>query len=98
MRATLRFDQLGGDADALARAANAALKHVPYAEFAADPAYVRGLTLVGIARVASDDEDPAVFRQARDDVLGNTVREIFLSRMARHVVESEDGDRWLVRQ
>ena len=98
MRATFRFDQLGGDTHALARTANATLQDIPYAEFAANSTYVGRLTLIGKARVASDDEHPPVFRQARDNVLGDTVREIFLSCITRHVVESEDGDRRLVRQ
>ena len=62
MSATLRFDELGGDADAVARAANAAFEDIADAEFAANSAHIDRLPLVGEARVAGDDEDPVVLR------------------------------------
>ena len=86
-------DQLGGDADAVAGAANAALQHVAHAKLAPDLPHVDGLALVPEAGVAGDDEQLGEPRQLRDDVLGDAVAEVFLIRVATHAGEGENGDR-----
>ena len=78
MSATLRLDELSCDADAFARPAHAAFKDIAHPELAADPTHIDRLSLVGVARVAGDDENAVVLREARDDVLGDSVREVFL--------------------
>ena len=98
MGATLRLVELRCDADAFARAAHAAFEDIAHPELAADPTHIDRLSLVGVARVAGDDENAVVLREARDDVLGDPVREVFLVRVARHIVEGEHRDRRLFRQ
>src|SRR5690348_13347106 len=69
MRARLRLDQLGGDAQTIARLAHAALDDIVNAELSPDLADVDGLTLVDEARIARDHKQPLDARQAGDDVL-----------------------------
>ena len=59
MRAGRGIDQLAGDAHPAAGLAHAALEHVAHAELAADLPHVDGPALVGEARIAGDDEQPA---------------------------------------
>ena len=96
MRAGFGFDQLRGDAQPGARLAHAALQHVAHAEFAPDLPDVDRLALVGEARIARDHEQPLDARQAGDDVLDHPVDEIFLLRIAAHVLERQHRDRGLV--
>ena len=98
MRAGLRFDQLRGDAQAIARLAHAAFQHIAHAEFAPDLPDVDGPALVDEARIARDHEQPFDPRQAGDDVLDHAVGEIFLLRIAAHVLERQHRDRGLVGQ
>jgi hypothetical protein len=98
MSVTLRLDELACDTDAFARPAHAAFKDIAHPELAADPPHIDRLSLVGVARVAGDDEDAVVVRQARDDVLGDSVREVLLVRVARHITEGQHRDRRLFRQ
>ena len=86
-------DELGGDAHAVAALADAALQDVAHAKLASDAFDVDGLALVIERRIPRDDEEPAKLRQTRDDVLGNTVGEVFLLRVAAHIDERQDGDR-----
>ncbi len=96
MRPGRGVDQLPGDTHAVRRLAHAAFQHVTHAEFAADLLHVDGAALVGEARVAGDDEQPAIMRQRGDDVLHHAIGEIFLFRIAAQVLEGQHGDRWLV--
>ena len=92
------IDELGGDADAIASAANAAFEHVADAELATDLSDVGGLALVLEARIAGDDEQLGEARELGDDVFGDAVAEVFLAWVAAHVGEGKDGDRGLVGQ
>ena len=65
MMAGVRLDQLGRDAHPVARAPRAALDHVADAELAPDLLDRYRPPLVGEARVAGDDEEPAILRQRR---------------------------------
>ena len=92
------IDELGGDAHAVAGAADAALDHVAGAERAADLAHVRALAAEGERGVAGDHHEVAEARELRDDVLGDAVAEVGLFRIAAHVVERQHRDRGLVGQ
>ena len=96
MRAGRGFDQLPGDAHATAGFANAALKHIANAEFAADLLDIDGLAFVGEARIARDHEQRFEARERGDDVLDHAVGEIFLLGITAHVLERQHGDGWLV--
>src|SRR6185437_16334545 len=98
MRAGLRFDELSGDADAVARLAHAAFEHIAYAELAPDALDVDGLALVDEARIARDHEQPADAREAGDDILDHAVGEILLFGIAAEILEGQHGDRGPLRQ
>ena len=80
----------------LRRLAHAAFQHVAHAQLAAHLLHVDRPALVGEARVARDDEQPADARQRRDDVLDHAVGEIVLLGVAAQVQERQDGDGGLV--
>ena len=65
MAAGDRIDELRGDAQPVAGAADAAFEHVAHAKLARDLLHVDGAVLVDEARVAGDDEQPADARRAR---------------------------------
>ena len=67
--------------------AQAAFEDIAYAKLAADPLHVDCPTLVDKGRVASDDVEPPDPRQAGDEVLNDTVDEIFLLGIAIHIRE-----------
>ena len=98
MGAGLGIDKLSGDADLATRLAHAALEHVANAKLASDLLDVDRLALVGEARIAGDDEQRPEPRQSRDDVLDETIDEVFLLRVAAHVLERQHGNRRLVGQ
>src|SRR5262249_55498811 len=87
-----RVEELSRDAHAFCRFAYAALQHVAYAQLAAHLLYVYCPTLVGEARVARDDEQPAYARQRRDDVLHHAVGEVVLFRVSAQVLERQGGN------
>src|SRR5437868_3948052 len=64
-----RIDQLGGDPNPIAGAADAAFEDIADPEFAGDPGDFDGRSLVGERRAAGDDEEGAIARQRGDDVL-----------------------------
>ena len=64
MRAGRGIDELAGDAHPAARLAHAAFEHVADAELAPDLLHVHRPALVGEARIARDDEQPAHARRA----------------------------------
>ncbi len=66
-------DQLGGYAHPLSNLAHAAFEDVVNAKLLGDAAYVGRFPLIGEARIAGDDEEPADARQRRYQVLGDTV-------------------------
>src|SRR5438552_7186611 len=98
MRAGFGIDQLRGDAHPVAALAHAAFEHIAHAEFAADLLHIDRLALVGEARIAGDDEEPADAAERGDDLLDHAVGEILLLRVAARILERQDGDRRLVRQ
>jgi hypothetical protein len=96
MRAGLGFDQLDGDPHPPACFAHRAFEHVPDCELAPDLLYIDGLALVGEGRIAGDDEEPADAGERGDDLLDHAVREIFLLRVAAHILKRQYRDRRLV--
>ena len=92
------IDELSGNAHAVRRLADAAFQHVAHAQFAADLLHIDRPALVGEARIARDDEQPADARQGRDDVLDDAVGEIVLLGVAAQIHERQDGDRGPVRK
>ena len=98
MRAGEGVDQLRGDAHPAAALPDRAFEHIPHAELAPDLLHIDRSTLVGEARIAGDDEEPADARERGDDLLDHAVGEIFLLRVAAHVLERQHRDRRLVGQ
>src|SRR4029077_12294889 len=98
MSAGLRLDQLRGDADAITAPPDRALEDIAYAELSTDLLYIDRLALVREARIARDHEQPADAAERGDDLLDHAVGEVFLLRVAAHVLERQDRDRRLVGQ
>ena len=74
-----RLHQLRGDADAQPDPADAALDNVVGAEVVPDPADVIAVPLESKRRIASDNEERAVFGKRRNDVFGDAVRKVLCS-------------------
>src|SRR5882724_4275163 len=91
-----RVDQLCGDAHPTACFAHRSFEDIANAQFAPDLLHVDGLAFAGEARIAGDDEEPADTGECRDDLLDHSVGEIFLLRVAAHVLEWQHRDRRLV--
>src|SRR5580693_9660827 len=68
MRPVCRVDQLRGDADPAARFAHRAFENIAHTQFAADRLHIDRLALVGEARIAGDDEEPADAGECRNDL------------------------------
>ena len=97
MDAVRGIDQLPGDTNPVGDLSHAALEDISHAELACDSAHVDRFTFEGETRIARDDEEPALPGQARNNVLGQPVGEVFLFRIAAHVLKGQHGDRRLVR-
>lgn len=93
MRAGDGVDQLPGDAQPIAAAANATLEHIADAEVAADLADIDRLALVGEGGVARDHGEAAAAGKRGGDVLGNAIGKIILLRIAAHIGERQHRDR-----
>jgi hypothetical protein len=85
-------DQLGGNPHPTARFAHAAFDDVAHAQFLADLFYIDCLALVVERRVAGDDREGAPAGQHRDDVLGDSIGEEFLLRVAAEIGERQHRD------
>src|SRR5262249_58814892 len=59
---------------------------------------IDGSAFKGEARIASDDEQRFEQRKRRNDLLNHSVREVFLLRIAAHVLKRQHGDGRLVRE
>ncbi len=89
MMAAGGVDELRRDPDTIAAATCAAFDEIGGAEILADLRRVLRLALVGEGRIARDHGKPAPVGQRGDDVLGEAIDEIFLGRIAAHVVEGQ---------
>ena len=92
MGAGLGVDELRRDAEIVAGAPDAALKHIAHAELAPELGNVYRLALVLEGRVAREHAQVARPRQLGQDVLGQAVAEILLVCVAAQVDEGEDRD------
>src|SRR5262249_19560738 len=90
--AAVSLGELRADAQAAARFAHAAFEEVAHARPAAVLLHIDGRAFVGRAAGARDDEEPAHLRERGDDLLDHAVGEVFLVRVARHVLERQYGD------
>ena len=93
MHAGLRLDKLRGDAHTLAGLAHAPLQHIAHAKLAADLLHIDRASLVGEARIARDDEEPADPRQCCGDLLHHAVGKVVLLRIAAQIGERQNGER-----
>src|SRR6516165_8993255 len=96
MHSARRLDQLRGDPHAVPDLAQAAFKHIAYAELAADLLQINRAAFISKGRVAGDDVEPSEPRQPGDDVLDDTVDEILLLGIAAHIGERHHRNRWPV--
>ena len=92
------IDELRRDANAVRRLAHTSFHDVAHAQLTPNLLHVDRAPLVGEARIARDDEQPAHARQRRDDVLDDAVGEVFLLRITAQVLERQNGDRRRVRK
>jgi len=92
MRPAQRVDQLGGDAHSTACFAHRAFEDIADAELATDLLHIDRLALVGEARIAGDDEEPADAGERRDDLLNHAVGEVVLLRIGAQIGEGENRD------
>src|SRR5215470_17025692 len=87
VRAGRGIDELRRDADAVAAAPNAALQYISCAQLPPDLPDIDRLALVLEGRIARDNHELRKPRQLGRNVLGNTVAEIVLLRIAAEVSE-----------
>src|SRR6516162_9086328 len=92
MPAAGRVDKLCGDPHTITGTADRAFEYRLHAKLAADRANIDRTPLVGEARVARDHHQTRDLRQVGDDVFANSVGEILLLRIPRHVGEWQNGD------
>ena len=93
MGSGLGRDELRVDLDRLAEAAHAAFQKIAHAELAADFLGVDRLALVGEGGVAGDDEGVGQLREVGRQIVGDSVGEILLLRIAAEVLERQHDDR-----
>jgi hypothetical protein len=92
MRARRRVDQLAGDPHPVAGLSDRAFEHVTHAELPRRLVHIDRLALVTKARISGDDKQPGAARDCGGDLLDHAVGEVFLLRIAAHVLEGQDGD------
>src|SRR5262245_29097569 len=85
-------NKLGVDAYTVAALAHAALQDVANAKFAGGTLHIDGFSFVGKRRISRDDKKPTQLGYGGDDILRNSVGEIFLLGIAAHVDERQDSD------
>src|SRR5215470_9431227 len=86
-------DELRGNPHSVARFANTTFQRKPDSEVPTHLRNINCLVLVDECRVSRDDEQTGDLGQVRDDVLADSIAEIFLLQIATHVGEWEDYDR-----
>ena len=92
MRAGFCVNELGVDAHPVLIALHRPFEQVANAEFLTDRLGVEALALVGEGGIASDDETAVDARKRSGEVLGDTVGEIILRRIAGKVDKGERYD------
>ena len=90
MAPVLGANQLSGDADARPGLPHTSLQNEVNTEALCHFRHLHCFALVGEHGVPCHDEQPRNFRKIGDDVFGDTIAEIFLLRVAAHVVKGEN--------
>src|SRR5262245_15591127 len=98
VRARRDVDELSRYAHSVCGLSHAAFEDVAYPQLATGLPHIHRPTLVGEAGVARDDKQRSKARQRRDDFFHHAVGEVFLFRVAAHVLKWQNGDGWLVRK
>ena len=93
MMAGFRIDQLSGHANPAACLANTAFDDISRAEYFADLPYVGRAAFEGEGRISRDHRERPPTREGGNDVLRQTVGEIFLLGIVGHILERQHGDR-----
>jgi len=81
MRVALGINQLGVDADFVARPPDASLQHIAHAKLAADLLGINPLALISERGIARDHQHACEPRQIGCQILGDAVGEILLLRV-----------------
>src|SRR5437868_1200133 len=93
MAAIAGIDELSGNPNTATGFADTSFQYETDSKF---PTYLLDLyrfAFVGERGVAGDDKQARDLREVGDDVLGNAITEIFLFRIATHIVERQHGNR-----
>jgi len=85
-------DELGRDAEAVTRLADASFEHCRHAELPSDLAQIQGLSLELKRRRPCHNSQVVQLGQRVDELLRHAVAEVFLFWVRAHVGEREDGD------
>jgi hypothetical protein len=93
MRIGLGIDQLGTDADLVARPPNASFEHIAHAQLAADLLGIDRFVPVRERGIARDHEHIRESRQISREIFGDPVREILLLPVVAEVRKRQDDDR-----
>ena len=88
--AVFPVDELARDAHPGSGLPNASFQNKPYAKLLSYLLNLYRFALVSERRVAGDNEEAGHIRQVGNNVFGDAVTEIFLFRVAAHVVEGQD--------
>jgi hypothetical protein len=88
------FQELCRNPYLLANAPHASFNDVLNAERAPDFAHVDRTVLVNKRRVSGDHTEGSKPAEFDDDVFRDSVSEILIFRIAAHIEEREDSDRW----
>ena len=93
MRIGCRIDQLGIDADLIARSPDAPFEHITHSQLTADLLGIDGLVAVGEGGVARNHQHVRDTREIGRHVLGDAVGKILLLRVVAEVCKGQDDDR-----
>ncbi len=85
-------NQLSSDPDTISRLANATFKDVTNSKLSADLLDIYHNSSICKARVAGNNKQPRRAGQRCNNVLSEAIREIFLFRIATHVIKRQNGN------
>ena len=86
---------MGGDANLVSLALQAAFEHVADLKVLAHLAHIDGLALINSRRIAGDDVEIRESGKVGDDIFGETVREPTRCLISTDIFERKYGDRGL---
>jgi hypothetical protein len=82
MRPCGRLDKLSGDTDPVRRFAHAAFEQIAHTKFPADLLCIHRPAFEHKGGVSRDDKEPTELRKGRYEIFCNSIRKIFLFRIA----------------